>query len=130
MSERSSFTSEYIYYTPDYEAIRKAANEWGNGKYLNFAPPASWADNEMPIISGKVGGLHPRECIFILKEFFDTFEVLYPVTFIIVRDGHDNPKEYRHEIVKMIKKPKCKNSTDNYDEYCEVVEWSETDWLF
>lgn len=45
MSERSSFTSEYIYCTPDYEAIRKAANEWGNSKYLNFAPPTSWAYN-------------------------------------------------------------------------------------
>lgn len=130
MSERSSFTSEYIYYTPDYEAIRKAANEWGNGKSLNFAPPASWADNEMPIISGKVGGLHPRECIFILKEFFDTFEVQRPVTFIIVRDGHNLPKEYRNEIVKMIKKPKCDNPLDCCDEFCEVVEWSETKDLF
>lgn len=55
MSERASFTSEYMYNTDDYNRIRNALN-W-KSKYLCIAAPAKWGNNEMPIVQGKVGSL-------------------------------------------------------------------------
>lgn len=108
MSNRSSFTSEYIYSREDYKTIRKRANECGNDKYLNFAPPASWSNGketfEMPIISGKVGAFFRGEEVNILREFLESFKVNNPVTFIIIPEGHDfeaNPLP----IIKMTKQP-------------------------
>ena len=104
MSQRSSFTSEYIYCDEDYESIKKAAKEWGNGKYLCFAPPAKWGDNEMPIIQGKVGELYPTGEARTLREFMDTFEVKHNVTFIILPESHDF-KEAPTPIIKLTKYP-------------------------
>lgn len=58
MSERGSFTTEYIYNESDYKIIRKALDK--NSKYLCVSPPAYWGDskNELPIVSGKVGSLN------------------------------------------------------------------------
>lgn len=59
MSERASFTTEYIYNDEDYKIIREALDK--KGKYLCISPPATWSNEdetfEMPIVSGKVGEL-------------------------------------------------------------------------
>lgn len=61
MSERGSFTTEYIYNTDDYQTIREAL-DW-KSKYLCISPPATWSHDDMteimPIVSGKVGELDP-----------------------------------------------------------------------
>ena len=62
MSERGSFTTEYIYNDSDYEIVRQCL-EKNRNKYLCCSPPAYWTrgDNTflMPIVSGKVGGMSP-----------------------------------------------------------------------
>lgn len=113
MSQRSSFTSEYIYNREDYKIIRDKANEWGNGKYLNFAPAASYDDFEMPIISGKVGGLYPTEEAEILKEFIKEINVEFPVTFIILPESHDF-SEHPTPIIKLTKMPSGAIIRTNY----------------
>lgn len=113
MSQRSSFTSEYIYCYEDYKSIKKASEEWGNGKYLCFAPPAKWDDNEMPIIQGKVGALYPTGEAQSMLEFMDAFEVKNKVTFIILPEGHDfnsNPTS----IIKLTKYPNGKVFRTDY----------------
>ena len=89
MSQRSAFTSEYIYDTPDYEILRNRAERWGNSKYLCFAPEASWGQNIMPILQGKVGsggaGMEYEE----ICDFLRGVKTKYPVTFVILPEGHD-----------------------------------------
>ena len=62
MSFRGSFTTEYIYNDGDYDIIRNAL-EKSRSKYLCCSPRPFWGtENErfdMPIVSGKVGGLSP-----------------------------------------------------------------------
>ena len=62
MSERGSFTTEYIYDNDDYKIVRKALDL--KSKYLCISPPATWNSGkehfEMPIVSGKVGDLCPN----------------------------------------------------------------------
>lgn len=62
MSERGSFATEYIYNENDYKTIRKALDQ--NDKYLCVCPPAFWNNGEqgieMPIVSGKAGGIFPN----------------------------------------------------------------------
>lgn len=93
MSQRSAFTSEYIYYTPDYEILRARAEKWGNGKYLCFAPEASWVDaykNEMPILQGKIGSISAGGEYIELCDFLRGVKTKYPVTFIILPECHDS----------------------------------------
>ena len=57
MSERGSFTTQYIYNWDDYQTIRNVLDQ--RDKYLCVSPPAYWSNGsqyfEMPIVSGKVG---------------------------------------------------------------------------
>jgi len=57
MSERGSFTTQYIYNIEDYKTVRKALD--GDDRFLCVSPPATWSNGEMtfemPIVSGKVG---------------------------------------------------------------------------
>ena len=55
MSERGSFTSEYIYDLEDYATIRAAITNAG----IRLAPPAMNGDYEIPIVQGKVEGMTP-----------------------------------------------------------------------
>ena len=70
MSERGSFTTEYMYNDRDYETIRNALDK--KDKYLCVAPPATWSNGRdtytMPIVSGKVGEMSPnREWLTIAE---------------------------------------------------------------
>ena len=59
MSERGSFTTQFIYDLADYKIIRKALDR--KSKYLCVSPPATCnngeEDLEMQIVSGAVGDL-------------------------------------------------------------------------
>ena len=59
MSERGSFTTEYIYNEEDYTIMYNALNK--QNKYLCVSSPALWTSEKrtfyMPIVSGKVGSL-------------------------------------------------------------------------
>ena len=59
MSERGSFTTQYIYNDEDYEIVRKALDT--KSKYRCIGDPAKWSKGKttfsMPIVSGKVGGM-------------------------------------------------------------------------
>lgn len=113
MSERCSFTSEYIYDREDYNKLRKLFEEKGNDKYLCIAPPATWASteyyvvhikegytetrkkekpevHEMPIIAGKTGGLGPSsEICDEVAKVIKGVKTNFPVRFIITEDSHD-----------------------------------------
>ena len=79
MSQRSAYTSEYIYCWSDYEVLRQKANEEGNGKFLNFSTPAKWSNGlqefEMPIIQGKIGAFSPGKEYEVLAGFLQTAPV-------------------------------------------------------
>ena len=87
MSQRSTFTSEYIYCEQDYKAIRAEAERWGNHKLLCFSPPCKWDDNEMPIIQGKIGEYSEYHEIYVLEDFLRAVRIKYPVTFILLLEG-------------------------------------------
>ena len=59
MSERGSFTTQYIYNDADYKIVRAALDR--KQKYCCIGSPATWSNGEtifeMPIVSGKVGGM-------------------------------------------------------------------------
>ena len=63
MSERGSFTTEYIYCKDCFEAVRKILEK--DDKYLKGVQIPMWSGNEtgeeLPIIAGKIGGLHSGE---------------------------------------------------------------------
>lgn len=94
MSQRSAYTSEYIYCWSDYEVLRKKAEEEGNEKYLNFAPPAKWSNGshefEMPIIQGKIGTDLPGTEYEVLEGFLKGVKTEYPISFLILPDDHDS----------------------------------------
>ena len=116
MSYRCSFTTEYIE-TSDYRVIRNAVNVYGNDKSLCFAPPIMWSGFEVPVISGKVGGLNFMDCIDTLRDFFESFEVLRPVKFVVILEDDD--------ILVLKKMPKiCK-----FNECHRIKEWDEPEFL-
>lgn len=102
MSERSAFTSEYIYNPNDYKILRERANKWGNSKWLCFAPEARWGDNDMPILSGKVGCLAPAHEFIELCNFLRGVKTECPITFIIIPEWFD---EKGLQAVKVVKTP-------------------------
>lgn len=94
MSERASFTSEYISCPEDYAALREMAEEIGNDKYLCFVPPTKWANDqgeefEMPIIQGKVGSLGSGMEYATLEERLEGLEVSAPIRFTVMSDNGD-----------------------------------------
>lgn len=60
MSERASFTSQYIENRNDYSTLLEFFEKEGNSKYLCVAPPASWTREhdgevfEQPVIQGHI----------------------------------------------------------------------------
>ena len=89
MSERGSFVSEYIYNEGDYKIIREALNK--NSKYLCISPPTYWGDkeNEMPIVSGKVGEIAcGMEWISIASALVG-IETKYDIKIVIMEDIGD-----------------------------------------
>lgn len=109
MSQRSAYTSEYIYSWSDYEVLRKKAEEEGNEKYLNFAPPAKWSNGsqefEMPIIQGKIGADGPGFEYEVLAAFLRGVKTEYPVSFVIIPEGHDDPDDAMCRVMKLTKTP-------------------------
>lgn len=115
MSERSAFTSEYIYNPNDYKILRERANKWGNSKWLCFAPEARWGDNDQPILSGKVGCLAPAHEFFELCDFLRGVKTKCPITFIIIPEWFG---EKGLQAVKVVKTPEGRTYVYNltYDE--------------
>lgn len=91
MSERSSFTSEYIYDPVTYRTVRARLEENGSGKYLCVAPAPSYDMSghhfELPIISGKIGTLAMNSEWIDLEEILRGLVTDSPVRFVIVCDG-------------------------------------------
>ena len=60
MSERGSFTTEYLYCDKCFEITKKVL--LSNHKYLCSTTVPGWGERkELPIIAGKIGGLAPQE---------------------------------------------------------------------
>ena len=89
MSERGSFTTQYIYNDTDYERIRKAL-DWKD-KYLCVSPPATWSNGkqefEMPIVSGKVGGLADNLEWMTIENALMGVETYAKVNVVVMCDG-------------------------------------------
>lgn len=105
MSQRSAFTSEYIYNPNDYKILRERANKWGNHKWLCFAPEACWGNNDMPIIQGKVGcsseGLEYKEICSFLRGVKTECDIY----FVVIPEGHSYGGWYEIPIQKIHKTP-------------------------
>ena len=82
MSERGSFTTEYIYDGEDYETIRNALDH--KNKYLCISPPANWGCGDEPIVSGKVGELTPNYEYMTICEALDGVKTNKDVKLIIM----------------------------------------------
>lgn len=78
------------------------ANKWGNYKWLCFAPEASWGDNDVCILSGKVGSLGPFHEFFELCKFLRGVKTKCPITFIIIPDAFG---EKGVQTIKVVKTP-------------------------
>ena len=91
MSERSSFTSDYIYDPVTYRAVRECLEKNGGDKYLCVAQaPAYDMDGrhfELPIISGKLGTTSPGTEWLVLDEVLQGFVTDSPVRFVILCDS-------------------------------------------
>lgn len=101
MSDRVSFTSEYMYAVADYQKLRARAESWGNSKYLCFAPEAKWGENSMPILQGKIGVISGDAPYDPLCEFLRGVETEYPVSFLI----HTECDRYYYDAIRVIKSP-------------------------
>lgn len=89
MSERGSFTTQYMYNGRDYEIIRKVLDK--DSKYLCVSPPAYWGnkDNELPIVSGKVGEIScGMEWLTIASALFEV-QTEEDVNIVIMEDIGD-----------------------------------------
>ena len=96
MSERASFTSEYMYNTDDYNRIRNALD--CKSKHLCIAAPAKWGNNEMPIVQGKVGSLSlGLEWLTLVDALRDVF-VVDEEHFIVISD-------YNHHATRIVLRP-------------------------
>lgn len=94
MSERCSFTSEYMYNKHDYKKLRKIFSERNqNGKFLCIAPPVKWSNSieefEMPIIQGKTASMSVGEEHEALKDILQGVETEGTVRFVILTDDSD-----------------------------------------
>lgn len=128
MSERCSFTSEYIYNNGDYKKVREAFEKQGNGSFFCTAEPCIYGSKkdireinlktneckkietkdisrvEVPIVQGRVRGLGKWDCIEIIKEILDELELESEIRFIIV---------FEYNEICVIDKD-CGNTTCNY----------------
>lgn len=105
MSERCSFTSEYIYCDEDYETLWEKFRD-RHDKTLCVAPPAKWGDNIMPIIQGKISdwGTH---CVWAeLLDILFGLKTKDTIRFIILADiCHESKYKDRTEIYILDKEP-------------------------
>lgn len=127
MSDRCSFTSEYIYNKDDYKKIREAFEKEGNGRYLCTAPSCGYDTKkeirkinlntkgyateygeeyhvEIPIVQGHVRGLGQWDCIEAIIDILNELELESDVRFVIVFD---------YSCICVIDKD-CGNTTCNY----------------
>lgn len=91
MSERMSFTSEYIYSDEDYKSLRSLFEKDGDSKYLCLAPVAKWSNGievfEMPIIQGKLGEMNHIPCCWYIVDMLDGFRTKHEVKFVVINDS-------------------------------------------
>lgn len=105
MSDRCSFTSEYIYNWNDYKRLKDVFSGHQT-KYLCVAPPAEWSNGEetfeMPIIQGKAYGSGAGDEWEILDNMLDGLVTEDRVRFVILTD---TPKEGRTAMYVLDKRP-------------------------
>lgn len=124
MSERMSFTSEYIYSDEDYKSLRSLFEKDGDSKYLCLAPVAKWSNGievfEMPIIQGKLGEMNHIPCCWYIVDMLDGFRTKHEVKFVVINDSFGG--------VTIIKKsPEGKLKILSISE--EQIDDEENDWL-
>lgn len=90
MSERCSFTSEYIYNEEDYKKLKEVLSRHKD-KYLCTSPPAEWhtekEDFEMPIIQGKIAGTCVGDEWMNLEDVLDGVTTEEKVRFVVLTDS-------------------------------------------
>lgn len=90
MSERCSFTSEYIYNEEDYKKLKEVLSRHKD-KYICTSPPAEWhtekEDFEMPIIQGKTAGTCAGDEWMNLEDVLDGVTTEEKVRFVVLADS-------------------------------------------
>lgn len=90
MSERCSFTSEYIYNEEDYKKLKEVLSRHKD-KYLCTSPPAEWRTEkenfEMPIIQGKTAGTCVGDEWMSLEDVLDGVTTEGKVRFVALTDS-------------------------------------------
>ena len=89
MSERGSFTTNYIYNEHDYQSVKNALDI--NDKYLCVAPPATWSNGcetfEMPIVQGKVGSSIPNGEYLTIIDNLQGIQTITTIIIIVVQES-------------------------------------------
>ena len=89
MSERGSFTTNYIYSGEDYRKVREAL-ERDNGKFCAVAPPVVLEYDEQtveaPIVQGKVGALYRKGEIEEISDRLDGLRTKEKITVVVICD--------------------------------------------
>lgn len=92
MSERCSFTSEYIHNRDDYKKLRNKFNQY-NDKYLRVSPPIRLVyesvSEEIPIIQGKTASMAVGCEYEVLESVLEGLVTEEPVRFVILTDSSD-----------------------------------------
>jgi hypothetical protein len=94
VSERGSYTTEYIYCSECFKAVSSILRAEGQSKWLTSHQAFYWRGNFMetlPILSGKVGGTYSREEVDTLEELACRMaaEVCHPVRIVVIPDAGD-----------------------------------------
>lgn len=92
MSERMSFTSEYIYSPDDYKKLREVFEAHENSKYLTLAPESEWSNGvdvfKEPIIQGKLGCISEFPSQWILYHILEGVETKERIRFVVMKDTY------------------------------------------
>lgn len=92
MSERCSFTSEYIHNRDDYRKLRDKFNQY-NDKYLRVSPPIRLVyesiSEDVPIIQGKTASMAVGCEYEVLESVLEGLVTEEPVRFVILTDSSD-----------------------------------------
>lgn len=129
MSERMSFTSEYIYNNDDYKTLREVFEAHENSKYLTLAPESEWSNGvdvfKEPIIQGKLGCISEFPSQWILYHILEGVETKERIRFVVMKDTYAGFPG----IVSLTKTPKG-NVIPKFTSQEEIDEDTEDEGLF
>ena len=129
MSERMSFTSEYIYNNDDYKTLREVFEAHEDSKYLALAPESKWSNGkdvfDMPIIQGSLGCVSEFSDQWMLCHILKGVVTKNRIRFMVMKDTYAGFPG----VVSLTKTPKG-NVIPKFISQEEIDEETEDEGLF